>query len=100
MLKEGGIYNDKYHNDICFIYLLNENDNYYVVDISQMNSNQFSKKNIEEKLNSLNLSSLTYWHSGMEYLSKNIDGYLGQINNNLYNLLCNTLINDIDWLWN
>ena len=99
MLIEGGIYSDYYHEDICFIYLTNKNNkDYFSVDIPHIAPNQFSKKEIEERVKSLNtLSSLTYWYSDAEFMNKNANGYLGQINNDLYQLLYKALLNEDVW---
>ena len=100
MLIEGGIYNDKYHEDICFIYLTKKNNKYYfAVDIPHIAPNQFSKKEIEERVKSLNsLSSLTYWSSDTEeFMNKNANGYLGQINNDLYQFLYKALLKEDIW---
>ena len=100
MLIEGGIYTDKYHEDICVIYLTKRNNkDYFAVDIPHIAPNQFSKKEIEERVKSLkSLSSLTYWYSETEeFINQNTNGYLGQINNDLYQFLYKALLKEDIW---
>ena len=50
MLIEGGIYNDYYQKNVCFIFLKEDNQKYYGVDIDKLTINQFTKQCIEGRL--------------------------------------------------
>lgn len=103
MLIEGGIYNDNYQERVCFIFLKEDNQRYYGVDIDTLNINQFKKQCIEGKLFTLEknkeLMDLYYWHTDEKFLTECADGYLGQVDNDLYLLLCNCLKKHDVWIF-
>lgn len=104
MLIEGGIYSDKYHERVCFIFLKEDNQRYYGVDIDTLNINQFKKQCIEGRLLTLKknkeLKELYYWQTDERFLTECADGYLGKVDNDLYLSLCQCLKKDDVWIYN
>ena len=106
MLKIGGIYNANDLDDSVFIYLYSKNDIYYGVDVLDLKNNDFSSKAIENILHSINnfhtSDIIHYWYvDNIEWLNSIINGYLGEINKELYDLLLNNLYKSSAWKeWN
>lgn len=90
-LKIGGIYtadNFKYYSRVAII-IIDKNDNYsfYVLKILDY----FNKNDIENILKNqikyLELKKMNFYTATEHFLSSKIDGYMGQVNNNiLFNL--------------
>lgn len=104
MLIEGGIYNDNFYKNICFIFLKEDRERYYGVDIDQIKINQFKKQCIEDRLLTLKknkeLRTLYYWQTDEKFLTESAGGYLGKIDNDLYLLLCKHLESADSWICN
>lgn len=102
MLIEGGIYNDNYQERVCFIFLKEDNQRYYGVDIENLTIDQFKKQCIDGKLltfkKNKELKELYYWQTDEEYLTECADGYLGKVDNDLYLSLCYCLKKDDVWI--
>ena len=102
MLIEGGIYNDNYQKNVCFIFLKEDNQKYYGVDIDKLTINQFTKPCIEDRLLTLKknkeLCDLYYWHTDEKFLTECTDGYLGKVDNDLYLSLFHCLKKDDAWI--
>ena len=43
--------------------------------------------------------NLYYWHTDEKFLTESADGYLGQVDNDLYLLLCNCLKKHDVWIF-
>ena len=102
MLKIGGIYNANDLDDSVFIYLYKKNEIYYGIDILDLESDNFSKKSIENILHSISdftiSTKIHYWYSkDIGYLNLIIDGYLGEINKELYDYLLKFLYKSDEW---
>ena len=104
MLIEGGIYNDNLQKNVCFIFLKEDSEKYYGVDIDQIKITQFKKQCIEDRLLTLKknkeLKNLYYWKTDKKFLTESTDGYLGKIDNDLYLLLCKYLERSASWIYN
>lgn len=102
MLIEGGIYNDNFQKNVCFIFLKEDNQRYYGVDIENLTINQFTKQCIEDRLLTLKqnkeLMDLYYWQTDEKFLTESADGYLGKVDNDLYLSLFHCLKKDDAWI--
>lgn len=97
MLIEGGIYKDKKDTNSYFIYLIKDHHTHYCVEIQD---DEYSNQSINDQLYEIqfiyNLSVLKYWVSPTD-VTKYTDGYLGQINKDLYDELLKALKKSNAW---
>ena len=94
MLIEGGIYTHKTLDAVCLIVLKisKKTGRIWIASMTNINKNEFSKKKIQKRLYFLKskdvLDMLNYWSFIDENLfNANIDGYLGNVDEDLYQKL-------------
>ena len=90
MLIEGGIYNDAFTSNLCFVYLVADNDVCYGVDVEEISeySNDGINNVIKRYLQLENLTKLWFWNFEYAEAFKDLsDGYLGKVNQDIYQRL-------------
>ena len=88
MLKVGGIYKDKHSDNICFIIISISNESSYLIceGFYIQNTKDFSNKSIINRLKQMNQDNFKnkdFYFNCIYFEKKCIDGYLGQIDDEL-----------------
>lgn len=100
MVIEGGIYKDTFNTNVCFVYLVSDNDVYFGVDVKEIikYSNDAINNLIKKYLQLEELNGLRFWHLKYPEAFKNLsDGYLGKVNQNIYQRLLIKLRESYAW---
>lgn len=90
MVIEDGIYKDTFNTNLCFVYLVSDNDVYFGVDVKEIikYSNDAINNLIKKYLQLENLTKLRFWNFEYAEDFKDLsDGYLGKVNQNIYQRL-------------